>query len=273
MANKMIYRYTTKLLTASVLLLLLLVVPATAYASTISRSYTIEGGPTKGNLVSLDITKPGTGHLATIANSSDLLGIVVGRGDSLLAIDPSDSTAQVAIEGTAPVLVSTINGDISKGDLISVSPLSGLGMKAQPGLPVIGSAQAAFTSQSSAATTQQITDKGGKSRSVKVGFTSVAIKINTSTEGSTSINSLQKAVKSLTGRVIPTVRIIISLVIVTITLVTLVMLIYASIFGSIISIGRNPLAKSAILRTLRSVLALSALLAAMTAVALLLLLS
>ncbi len=247
--------------------------PVVVHAAAISRSYHIDGGPTKGSLVALDTSKSGTGHLANIANSSNLLGAVVGQNDSLLAIDPSDNTVQVAIGGEAPVLVSTINGDIKAGDLISVSPLIGLGMKAQPGLPVIGQAQMAFTAQSAGAATRQVTDRSGKTKSVQVGFVGVEIRVNNSTDGTASLNALQRVAQSLTGRVISTARILLSLVIAVITLVTLTILIYGAIFGSIISIGRNPLAKSDIIRSLRSVLLLALLLSAVAGIALVLLLS
>jgi hypothetical protein len=146
-------------------------------------------------------------------------------------------------------------------------------MKAEEGLPVIGRAQTAFTAQSKTGTSRQITDKNGKTKNVQMGFVSVEIKINTSPEGTAPINTLQKIAKGITGRVISTVRIIMSLVIAVITLVTLTILVYASIFGSIISIGRNPLAKSAIMGSLRSVLVLSLLLTVVAGISVVLLLS
>jgi hypothetical protein len=260
-------------MTAWCLLLLVLCVPGMVSAEAISKAYRIEGNPTNGSLVSLDASKPGTGHLANIENSTDLLGTVVGRDDSLLAIDPADDKVQVAIGGEAPVLVSTVNGDIKTGDMISVSPLTGVGMKAGPGVPVIGTAQADFTARSTGATTRQVTDKNGGTETVSVGFVPVKIQVNNSPNNAESLNSLQRIVQGLTGRVIPTVRIILSLVIAVITLITLTTLIYGSIFGSIISIGRNPLAKSDILKSLRSVLVLALLLALVAGVALVLLLS
>ncbi|MDO8335657.1 MAG: hypothetical protein Q7T74_02645, partial [Candidatus Saccharibacteria bacterium] len=192
---------------AIIFLLLFVLVPVGVSASAISRSYRIDGSPSKGNLVSLDASQSGVGHLANITNSSDLLGAVVGQDDSLLVIDPTDGTVEVAIGGTAPVLVSTVNGDIKVGDLISVSPIIGVGMKAEEGLPVIGRAQTAFTAQSTTGTSRQITDKNGKTKNVQMGFVSVEIKINTSPEGTAPINTLQKIVKGITGRVISTVRI------------------------------------------------------------------
>ncbi len=47
-------------------------------------------------------------------------------------------------------------------------------------------------------------------------------------------------------------------------MLALITLIYASIYGSIVSIGRNPLAKYAVFRTLGSVLGLAALTAAIS---------
>lgn len=270
---KIHHPYRPKHLVIILVLFVLLIVPSSVCAAAISKSYRVDGNPTKGNLVSLDTKQPGTAHLATMDNSSGLLGVVVGQGDSLLAINPDDNLVQVAIDGEAPVLVSTSNGDIAKGDLISVSPLSGLGMDAEAGLPVIGRALTAFSADSSQAVAQQVTDKNGKTTTVKIGFVNVDINVNTSTDTSSSLNALQRLVKSLTGHVIPTARIIVALAVALVTLVVLTILIYASIFGSIMSIGRNPLAKSSILRALRSVLLLALLLAVVAGVAMVLLLS
>lgn len=266
-------QYQSKYLISILALLALLIVPVSVCAAAISQSYRVDGNPMKGNLVSLGTGKSGTAHLATVANSSGLLGVVVDQNGSLLAINPDDNLVQVAIDGDVPVLVSTSNGNVAKGDLISVSPLSGVGMKAEAGLPVIGRALTSFSTNSSQATIQQVTDKNGKTTTVKIGFVNVDINVNTSTDTSSSLNALQRLVKSLTGHVIPTARIIVALVVAIVTLVVLTMLIYASIFGSIMSIGRNPLAKTSILRALRSVLLLALLLAVVAGVAMTLLLS
>jgi hypothetical protein len=76
---------------------------------------------------------------------------------------------------------------------------------------------------------------------------------------------LQRAIQAVTGRTIPTSRIVISIAVALIALLTLITLIYASIYGSIMSIGRNPLAKYAVFRTLGSVIGLALLVSIISA--------
>jgi hypothetical protein len=142
-----------------------------------------------------------------------------------------------------------------------VSPFNGIGMKAGPGTRIIGLAQTKFDSSSVGATSQSVKDKNGKSSSVQVGFVKISIAIGTSSTSASGpqINGIQRLAKSLTGHVVSTPRVIVSLIVATVALVALITLIYASIYGSIISIGRNPLAKYAVFRTLGSVLAMAAL--------------
>src|SRR5438270_123785 len=68
------------------------------------------------------------------------------------------------------------------------------------------------------------------------------------------LNQLQRLSKSLTGRTISTFRIVASLVVAVVALAALITMIYASVMGGIISVGRNPMAKLAVFRTLTSVM-------------------
>jgi hypothetical protein len=236
--------------------------PAGASSANISHSYHSTSSIPNGSIVSLDPSRTDYVQLSNIDNGNRLLGIAVAKDDSLLAVDPADGAVQVATSGNATVLVSTLNGAIGVGDQIAVSPFNGIGMKASSGSRVIGLAQTAFNSSSAGATSQQITDKTGKTAAVQVGYTRVTIGIgtnNTAANGNEKLNGLQKLARSLTGHTVSTPRVIVSLVVATVALIALITLIYASIYGSIISIGRNPLAKYAVFRTLGSVLGMAAL--------------
>lgn len=231
--------------------------PAGASSANISHSYHANGSIPIGSLVSLDASKTDYVEPASTVNGSRLVGIAVASDDSLLAVDASESLTQVATSGNASALVSTLNGPIKVGDHVAVSPFNGIGMKSQPGSHVVGLAQTAFDGTSSDATAKEVTDKSGKKSEIKVGFIRISIATGTDNSAVASgaqLNALQKFAKSLTGHVVSTARLIISFIIMIVAFVSLVVLIYASIYGSIISIGRNPLAKYAVFRTLGSVL-------------------
>lgn len=265
-----------RLITAGVgtLVIALSLAPASASSANISHSYKTTGRIINGSLVSLDPKRSDYVQLANSGNASRLLGVAVAGNDSLLAVDPTPGAVQVATNGNAAALVSTVSGDIDLGDPIGLSPFNGVGMKAQSGSQIIGLAQTTLNDRTQGVITQTATDKNGKDTEVKVGLVRVNIAIGSTGEGAQSerLSSLQKLAKSITGHEVSTARVLVSLVVVVVSLLALITLIYASIYGSIVSIGRNPLAKYAVFRTLGSVLGMAALTTVVTGVTLFLLL-
>jgi hypothetical protein len=248
---------------------------ANAASSNISHAYQASSAIPNGSLVSLNPQRSGYIELADSANGQSLLGLVLASSNSLIAVDASANKTQVATNGTASALVSTLNGNISVGDPVGVSAFAGIGMKALPGSNVVGLAQATFNSKSPGAIQRQVKNKTGQSQEIWVGFVpvNIAVGTNTAPAGGAKLNSLQKLVKSLTGRTIPTARIILSLAVAIITLSILVSFIHASIYGGLVSIGRNPLAKHAVFRVLVYITGMAAGTAAIAAVIIFLLLS
>ena len=232
--------------------------PAAASSANISHAYQATGNVPNGSIVSLDTRHPGYVEVANINNGSHVLGVALRSSESLLAVDSGSAPIQVAINGSVNTLVSTLNGNIKVGDQVSVSPFGGIGMDAMPGTHVVGIAQTDFSNTSSGATTETVKDKAGQKRQIEVGYIRLSIAVGTTgnagTGGGAQVNFLQKLVKSLTGHTISIIRILLSVAVIIIALVSLVTIFYASIYGSIVSIGRNPLARHAIFRTLTSVM-------------------
>src|SRR5580700_1034792 len=172
--------------------------PVGASSANISHSYNATSNITDGSLVSLDPVHSGYVQPANNTNGARLLGVAVASNDSLLAVDATQGDIQVATSGTANALVSTIDGDIDVGDRIAVSPFNGIGMKSVPGSYDIGLAQTAFNSNSQNATTEQVTNKSGQQTRIQVGYVrlSIAIGVDNSSGGQSSLDALQKIVKS-----------------------------------------------------------------------------
>lgn len=248
--------------------------PVAATSASISHAYYSPATIKTGSLVSLEPGHPNTVQAATSGNNQSLIGVIVNPNNSLLAIDATSNTVQVVTSGSVNILVSTVGGNISVGDKIAASGFAGVGMKASGGEKIIGVAQTAFSPDSPGATTEPITNTTGQTKQVSIGYVRLAIAIGTdSSIGSTpKLTNLQRLVQSLTGHVIPTSRIVVALVLGIITLLSLIIMIYGSIYGSIISIGRNPLSKNTILQALRSVLGLAVLTAAVASLIIFLLL-
>ena len=170
---------------------------------------------------------------------------------SLIEVNPSVNTVQVATQGSVYVLVSDVNGGISVGNQIGVSPFYGVGMKASVGSTVIGVAQSSFNSSSSAKKMIVYT-KSNKKEIINVGYIKVLILLGQAKSPSV-ITGLQNFTEAITGKPISTIRVIASFVVAILGLVSIITIVYASIDGTIISIGRNPLAKNNVFRILRNV--------------------
>jgi hypothetical protein len=251
-------------LTTTALLILpvstLFTLSAAATSANISHPYKSTVALQPGTLVSLDSQRSGYIVPANTSNGVRLIGVVVTSQDSLVAVDANSGMAQVAIRGTVNTLVSTVGGDIKAGDKISVSPFNGVGMKATGDYMAIGTAETAFNSHSQGVISQTVTDKSGQRRSIDVGYTRLDIAINSPTTGpAKELSGFQKLGHSLTGRTLPTFRIVTSLIVALLTIVIVITLLYASVFGSVSSISRNPMAKRAVLGSLVSVLSMAGL--------------
>lgn len=246
--------------------------PVNASSDNISRSYQASNAIANGSLVSLVSNHSNYVEASNSDNGSSLLGVAVSSSDSLLAINVRQGTVQVATTGDANTLVSTVNGSIKVGDQVGVSPFSGIGMKAAINSRVIGLAQTSFDS-SSAGSSLKVKDKNGNLHQLKVGFVRVAIGIGNSTSQSAPLSGLQKFGQSLTGHTVSTFRVAVSVIITAVAFIALITLIYAAIYGSLVSLGRNPLAKFAIFRTLRAVVGMALLTSAIASIAVYILLA
>jgi hypothetical protein len=243
------------LLTGVVGLFIILSLSSTSASSAnISRSYRATANVQAGSIVSVDAKRTDYVEPANTSNSSRLLGVAVAKDDSLLAVNETDGKVQVATSGIASTLVSTLNGEIKVGDRVAVSAFSGIGMKSLPGAHFIGVAQSDFNGSSADSTSVEVTDRAGKKSKVKVGYVRLTVQpgVNNTGLGNVQLNDLQRLAKSLTGRTASTPRVVMSMVVALLAIITIISLIYGSIQASIISIGRNPLAKHVIFRALRS---------------------
>ena len=232
-------------------------------AQTVSQGYGVTGDVQKGMIVMLD---PGDAtKVKPLSNKQDtaMHGVVVSASDTVVSLGGDNSANQVYVanNGKYDVLVSMQNGPIKKGDIISISALDGIGMKADAGQKVIlGKALTSFDGTKSVSGTAQLATSGGN-REVSIGFVQVDIGISrnpfaVSVEGPPVPAFLRKSGENVAGKPVSTIRLYVSLAILVITLFMTGNLLYGGVRSSLVSIGRNPLAKKSILRGLIQVVVL-----------------
>jgi hypothetical protein len=248
-------------------LVLTVVVPMTAYAATtISQGYSTSDTLSIGSIVSISDKAPDQVVAATSSNVNNLIGVVINSSTSLLSVsNGSSNQVQIATNGLAAVLVSDINGPVVQGDQITASPVKGVGMKATNNAKVVGVAQSSASDGQSK--TDSYTDGQGKKQKLSLSQVQVLVGVTyfyAQPDKTLIPQAIQNLADALAGKKVDPLPIIISAVIFIVTIIIVVSIIFSMIRNSIISVGRNPMAQSAVYR---DVIQLSALVLGILAVA------
>lgn len=199
-----------------------------------------------------------------------LLGVAVSPTDSFAVVGSSDFKVYVQTSGEAEAFVSDINGQVKKGDDLVLSPLRGILMKYD-----------ITQSRKVARALEDPIDQGTEEIEVNQSSGNASSRIQKVKISILSINAandqgrnsaLARLSKSVSGKDVGDLRVIIAIVIFTFLIVIEGGIIYSAVSSSLIAIGRNPLSKGAIRQELIKVLliALIVLFSGLTAVYLLL---
>lgn len=231
--------------------------------SAISRGFQASGTDVvAGALVSTKSDNSSAIELATTTSATRLTG-VVSKAALLELSDQQQNEAQVILSGTAPALISDINGPIHAGDKITASPIKGVGMLADSDAQIVGTAMSDFKPTDSHNKT--IKDKDGKDHVIHVGSISLQIGISYYVAPTSQFVPpfLQDIANTVAGRPVSFMRILLGCVLLLLAFGSIFVLIYTSVRSGIISLGRNPLAANAIQRGLAGVVIIVLLIAAL----------
>ncbi|HVS58169.1 MAG TPA: hypothetical protein VHD60_00315 [Candidatus Saccharimonadales bacterium] len=194
----------------------------------------------------------------------DMHGVVVPSTDATVTLsDGSAKSGQVyvATVGRYNVLVSTQNGPIHTGDYITISSLSGIGMKADQSEPVVlGKAAANFDGTGNVQGSATLKDVNGNNVAISLGRIPVDLGIDHNPlAGATSgvPGFLQNAAHIFTDQPVSTWRLYLALTLFIVAAIIAGSLLYGGVRSSMVAIGRNPLAKNRIMVNLFRVTLLS----------------
>ena len=258
-------RHTTRVWLVAVMFISLALSVGVSAITTISQGYTTSETLSLGAIVSLEKDSSDKVVPAATSNVDNLFGVVIENESSLLSVSNGQpNQVQIATSGTVPILVSDINGAISRGDHITASPIAGVGMKANGNVRIIGVAQ----SDMGPGSKHTYKEKDGKENTVNLGEVPALINVAyffKEPEKTIIPSAIQSIANSLAGKPVSTLPILVSAGIFLVTLIVVVSIIYTMIHSSIISVGRNPMSQSAIYRDL---IQLSALVLSILAVSL-----
>lgn len=224
-------------------------------AQTVTQGYGTDEALQRGMLVSL---KEGDSTKVVAADSSNikrLHGVVVNPNDAPVTISTETQKTFVATVGRYEALVSDENGTIKQGDYITVSSVPGIGKKTDTkSINVIGKAIADFDGKSDILSTTDLKDNGGISQKINIARIQLDIGIGANPlakpEDVNLPGFLKKATESVAQKEISPVRVYLSLAILLASIAIAGSMLYAGVRSSMISIGRNPLSKQSITKSL-----------------------
>jgi hypothetical protein len=246
--------------------LLVLLAGPTIYAASSSTQAIVQSYGTNEALETGMIVGLIKGHASqvqalTINDDTTMQGVVVAPNTAAISLSSGSSANQVyvATSGSYNVLVSNENGPIGIGDYVSVSSLDGIGMKAEDSeATVLGKATEAFNGNANVISSATIKKTGGGTTTVAIGSILVDIAIANNPAQGHGIGELpgflQVASSDIADKPVSAPRVYISLLILLLTMVISGSLLYSGTKSSVVSIGRNPLAKRYIIRGLIQVI-------------------
>lgn len=231
----------------------------TADAAALSQGYRADEVLAPGTMVSLGNNTNGTVVPATIDNNESLIGVVVGS--SSIELTGPGRSLHVSNSGATGVYVSDLNGPVHAGDAIIPSPIAGVGMRAISAGKIVGIAQGDVSAGDTK--TVSVTRNDGRTTNVTVGLAPVALQVGyytPPTEKSPLPGFLQVFANAIAGHQVPVLRIVAALLMVIIGLAVVGVMLFSAVHSTLVSLGRNPLAKSSIYHGLWQVFATSAIL-------------
>lgn len=217
------------------------------HAAGLSFGYKSGDGVVNGMIVSVKGDNTDSVEPANVNNASYVVGVAIDPLESAVVLDDNDSV-YVAAEGSARVFVSNLNGDIEAGDLITVSTIDGVGRKKSDGVDgekVVGVAKASFNKSTPGASKQTLENAGD----VSVGLIEIELLVGDPSTGSAAddgSNVLVRIGRKIAGKPVSLGQMIITATVVIVAFFVSGALLYGSMRGSFISIGRNPLSAKTI---------------------------
>lgn len=223
-----------------------------ALAETFVQSFSADSTLRPAYIVALSKNKSNSVELASLAKTGSIYGVVIDPSQTPLTIQHQGQQVFVANNGSYQVLASTENGLIKAGDYISLSVINGIGAKATSHEPyIIGQSLAAFDGK-----TNVITSTGSSA----IGLVTVSVNPgrNPLLKDDVAIpSSLRKLGESIAGKSVSAIRIYSSLGIFVVTAIVASSLLWVGVRSGMLAIGRNPLSRRSVIRSILQVVIVS----------------
>jgi len=246
---------------------LLLLTPLSVAAATtnnqdisqaVTQSYNADSSVQMGMIVKLKDKDATTVEPLSQGGIKTMLGVTVAANDAAVTLTPQNVKQQqvyVATYGRYTTLVSTQNGPIKTGDFITISSLAGIGMKAGADQSVIlGKASGNFSGTNNVESTVDIKDDKGHSAKVAIGRIPVTLEVARNPLASKATDYvpsfLAKTAVTIAGKPVSAARIYLGAVTLLVSALVTGNILYSGVKSGMTAIGRNPLSRKSIIRSL-----------------------
>lgn len=229
-----------------------------ALSGAIAQSYeTNNADISQGALVSLAQKGGVSVTTADTDNASNLVGVAASQPLVELS-QGSQNSVEVVVSGSVDALVTGLNGQIKAGDKITPSPISGIGEKATSSSQIVGTAQADLSSVKTVV--KSFVGRDGKNVSAKVGLLPITVNVSYFSSGAIGSTSsflpafLQDTANALAGKAVSPFRVLAAIVALLLGFGAILTILSTAVSSGVISLGRNPLAASALRRGMADVM-------------------
>ncbi len=230
----------------------------TNLSAAVPQNYSADPSVQPGMIVRLAAKDPTVVEPLKSADFKSMLGIVIPNKNTPIVLTPEKATKQqvlVATSGHYAVLVTNQNGSIKTGDYITISALSGVGMKAsEHDEQVIGRAAGSFSGTANVIGSIKLKDSIGHDIAVSVGRIPIDMSISHNPLFIKSADYvpgfLANAASAIANKPVSVARIYLSMAILFVISVLTGNMLYSGIRSGMIAVGRNPLSKKSIIKSL-----------------------
>jgi hypothetical protein len=223
-------------------------------AQSVTRGYGSDQTLQRGMIVG--VTKSDSNKIEPIDVNrvNNMLGVVVSPNDSPITVSTASDHIFVTTSGRYEVLVSDQEGAIASSDYVTLSAIGGIGMKATADQSyILGRATGIFDGKSNVLSSMVLKDSSGKDRTVHIGRVLVEIAVAKNPLSRVSNGApavLSKAGQAIAGKTVSAIRLYLSAIIFVIGTIIAGAIMYAGVRSSITAIGRNPLSRRSIFRSM-----------------------
>lgn len=227
-----------------------------ASAQTITQGFGSDTTLLRGSIVAVTTTDKNKIELVTRDQIDRMFGVVVNSNDSAVTLSSGQESLFVATNGRFDVLVSDQNGSVKTGDVLTLSSINGVAMKAEKtDRSIVGRAvvDVDFSKVDTILSKQTITSVTGSKHEVSISRVLADISIGRNPQyqdKSILPSSLRRFGESVSGKPVSTIRIFSALAVMLVVAIIATSLIYSGVRSSLVAIGRNPLSKKSILQGL-----------------------